>query len=100
MNDFNYSLNHSRLNETDTCKPCMDGFSTLNNYPFNCYKVDVIRNFSSAKLYCNSLISYLWRPKTLTELNLKSQGSWVDSIINYVGEPYVWPDGSKLYDEK
>ena len=60
MNDFNCPFNHSRLNETDTCKPCMDGFSTLNNYSFNCYKVDnITRNYFGAKSFCTSLNSYL-----------------------------------------
>ncbi|RNA43630.1 hypothetical protein BpHYR1_015135 [Brachionus plicatilis] len=86
------------LNETDSCKPCMTGFTTFNSYPFNCYKQDGNRKYESAKLFCQSLNSFLWRPKTLTELNFLNDLTWAESKITYVGQPFVWPDGSIVYN--
>ncbi|RNA17044.1 neurocan core -like [Brachionus plicatilis] len=90
-----------RLNETDICKPCSSGFSTYNNYPFNCYKIGSNITYESANLFCQSLNSFLWIPKTRTERNVfASNRAWVHSKIDYVGEPFVWPDGSKVYGLK
>ncbi|RNA19946.1 crumbs -like protein [Brachionus plicatilis] len=98
INSYSCPNDNYRLNETDSCKPCMTGFTTLNNYPFNCYKIDGNRTFDSAKLFCQSLNSFLWRPKTLTEQNIyNTHWRWAESKITYVGQPYVWPDGSKVY---
>ncbi|RNA16161.1 aggrecan core isoform X1 [Brachionus plicatilis] len=98
ISSYSCPADNYRLNETDSCKPCMTGFTTLNNYPFNCYKIDGNRTFESAKLFCQSLNSFLWRPKTLTERNIYNpHWRWAESKITYVGQPYVWPDGSKVY---
>ncbi|RNA41242.1 rhamnose-binding lectin-like [Brachionus plicatilis] len=95
----NHGFFGKKSNDTDTCKPCLSGFRTYNNYPFNCYKYHFInKNYESAKLFCQSLNSFLWTPKTLTERNIfVNERAWVYSKINYVGEPFVWPDGSKVY---
>ncbi|RNA41525.1 hypothetical protein BpHYR1_032094 [Brachionus plicatilis] len=98
INSYSCPTDNYRLNETDSCKPCMTGFTTFNSYPFNCYKLDGNKNYESAKLFCQSLNSFLWRPKTLTERNIfKQHWPWAESKITYVGQPFVWPDGSKVY---
>ncbi|RNA18968.1 neurocan core [Brachionus plicatilis] len=99
INTYGCLPDNYRLNETDICKPCSSGFSTYNNYPFNCYKKDnVQRNIESANLFCQSLNSFLWTPKTRTERNIfASYRAWVHSKIDYVGEPFVWPDGLEVY---
>ncbi|RNA33097.1 neurocan core -like [Brachionus plicatilis] len=98
INSYACSTGYYRLNENDSCKPCMSGFTTFNNYPFNCYKTNDDRIYQSGKLLCQSLNAYLWRPKTMSERKIYIQDpAWIDSIISYVGEPFVWPDGSKEY---
>ncbi|RNA19947.1 neurocan core [Brachionus plicatilis] len=98
ISSYSCPTDNYRLNETDSCKPCMAGFTTFNSYPFNCYKLDGNRNYESAKLFCQSLNSFLWRPKTLTELNFLNDLTWAESKITYVGQPFVWPDGSIVYN--
>lgn len=105
-NILNYScpIDYYRLSENSSCKPCLNGFNTYKNYSFNCYKTDISdkRNFTSAKLFCKNNNSTLWAPKTLTEQKIIFDGKrfWVDSKINYVGEPFIWPDGSRIYGLK
>ncbi|RNA10662.1 neurocan core [Brachionus plicatilis] len=108
MQNYFCSSGFYRLNETEPCKPCWTEFHTNYPYPFNCYHFLQTRlDFESAKAYCESLNSTLWAPKTLTERALSFTKNsfflfgfgneyWLNSEINYVGEPFVWPDGSKI----
>ncbi|RNA26654.1 neurocan core -like [Brachionus plicatilis] len=100
INNYYCETGYYRLNETDVCKPCMSGFTTFNNYPFNCYKKEYTqRDYETANSYCQGLNSFLWTPKTRTERNIfASNRAWVNSKITYVGEPFVWPDGLRVYE--
>ncbi|RNA34523.1 crumbs -like protein [Brachionus plicatilis] len=97
ISEFNCSFGHFRLNETEPCLPCKENFTAFNQYPFNCYHFHLKLNFESAKSYCASLNATLWSPKSISERHIfTTESSWVDSEISYVGEPFVWPDGSKV----
>lgn len=102
IRNFICSHDHFRLNETEPCRPCQRNFFTYRLYPFNCYHDYVRLNFESAKAYCISLNSTLITPKSLSERYAYklSKESWINSEIKYVGEPFVWPDGSKIYGLK
>ncbi|RNA11732.1 delta and Notch-like epidermal growth factor-related receptor [Brachionus plicatilis] len=97
ISDYFCDKDQYRLNKSDICRNCTNGFSTYKDYFFNCYHINGPKNFSAAKSYCEEMNSFLWRPKTLIELDLfKKDWYWVEAKINYVGEPFVWPDGSKV----
>lgn len=86
------------MNEFEPCTACKSGFNSYDQYPFNCYLIHTGLNFLSAKSFCENLNSTLWSPKTLSERSVYTAGvSWLNSIISYVGEPFVWPDGSLVY---
>ncbi|RMZ98262.1 brevican core [Brachionus plicatilis] len=98
ISDYNCSSNYFRLDETQSCIPCRSNFNSYYQYPFNCYHFHTSLNFESAKAFCETLNSTLWAPKSYSERSISNTDySWVNSIISYVGEPFVWPDGSRVH---
>ncbi|CAF0909394.1 unnamed protein product [Brachionus calyciflorus] len=85
------------------CIPCPTNFQSIVEYPFNCYhKSGKILTYSSAKLFCEQMNSNLLRTKCITERNYfqkiyNRNITWLDSKITYLGEEYLWSDGSKVY---
>lgn len=95
LSNFSCPKDYYRLNENDSCIQCKANFSSSTEYPFNCYLVHKSLNFNQAKYFCARMNSSLWTPKSISEINLFPV-AWVNSEVSYVGEPYVWPDGSKV----
>ena len=57
-------------------------------------------NFEQATTYCLQKNSFIVTPKSLAEQRvltiLNNTLIWVNSTISYLGEPFLWPDGSKV----
>ncbi|CAF1106503.1 unnamed protein product [Brachionus calyciflorus] len=95
-NSYYWSLN------TNSCVLCQTGFIKYKEFPFSCYHNKAgLRNFIQSKSYCESMNSFLLRPKTQNERfffikKFTYRDFFVDSFITSLGEIYKWSDGSNV----
>lgn len=83
----------------NSCIPCPNGFTQDILFPFKCYLVSDLKNFTDAKSFCEANNSILPRPKTYNERYLlRFLTLWLDSKIEYVGQPFLFGDGTKVLD--
>ncbi|CAF0899895.1 unnamed protein product [Brachionus calyciflorus] len=98
-------LNNSYLwsHNTNSCVLCKAGFIKYEEFPFSCYHNKVgLRNFIESKSYCESMNSFLLRPKTENERfffikKFPYRDFFVDSFITSLGQIYKWSDGSIVF---
>ena len=87
----------------NTCLPCPVNFTSNSQWPFSCYLITSGSfNHSTTSSFCASRNATLLIIKTMREFNyFKSLFGitryWMDSRISYIGQTYLWPDGSKVY---
>ena len=101
ISSFSCSTNSYRSKKLNSCKLFPSGFTQYSAYPFTCYHFSADDlNYDQAKAYCLQKKSVLINPKSLAEQsfisNYRDVGYWIDSTISYIGEPYLWSDGSKV----
>ncbi|CAF0909404.1 unnamed protein product [Brachionus calyciflorus] len=104
LNSFSCSKTNSFWSlKHELCIPCPANFSSMPQFPYSCFLNSGLNMiYRNAKLYCEEKNSTLLRLKSIMERSNFVQSDpngkyWLDTKINYIGETFLWGDGSKIY---